>query len=52
MSNTFAATRVALGIMLSTALVVAAHQVWTPSFTPLAWTLMGVTAGFSLSGSV
>jgi hypothetical protein len=52
MSNTFAATRVAFGIALSTALVMAAHQAWTPSFAPLAWTLMGVTAGFSLSGSV
>ncbi|MGI5284920.1 hypothetical protein ACQEVF_16490 [Nonomuraea polychroma] len=52
MNNTFAATRVAFGIALSVALVVAAHQVWTPSFTLLAWTLMGVTAGFSLSGSV
>ncbi|UBU16253.1 hypothetical protein [Nonomuraea gerenzanensis] len=52
MSNTFAATRVALGIALCTALVAAAHQVWTPSFTPLAWALLGVTAGFSLSGSV
>jgi hypothetical protein len=52
MSTTFAATRVALGIALSAALVMAAHQVWTPSFAPLAWALLGVTAGFSLSGSV
>ncbi|MEU4405960.1 hypothetical protein AB0F88_15650 [Streptosporangium sp. NPDC023963] len=52
MNNTYSATRVALGIALSTALVVAAHEVWTLSFTPLAWALMGVSAGFSLSGSV
>ncbi|MFI7443361.1 hypothetical protein [Nonomuraea indica] len=52
MTDTFAATRVALGITLCAALVAAAHLVWTPSFTPLAWTLLGVTAGFSLSGSV
>ncbi|MEU4511406.1 hypothetical protein AB0G05_18095 [Nonomuraea wenchangensis] len=52
MSNSFAATRVALGIALCAALVAAAHQLWTASFTPLAWVLLGVTAGFSLSGSV
>jgi hypothetical protein len=51
-SNAFAANRVALGLALSAALVMAAHQFWTPSFALLAWTMMGVTAGFSLSGSV
>ncbi|WP_176903029.1 hypothetical protein [Nonomuraea maritima] len=52
MNNSFAPVRVALGVTLSAALVMAAHQFWTPSFALLAWTLMGVTAGFSLSGSV
>ncbi|MEO3808042.1 hypothetical protein ABGB17_03475 [Sphaerisporangium sp. B11E5] len=46
------APRVAVGLFLAALALAATNQVWTGRFDLLAWTLMGITAGFSLSGSV
>lgn len=48
----FPATRVATGLVISAALVLAAHQVWRGSLDPVAWMLLGMISAFSLSGSV
>jgi hypothetical protein len=46
------APRVALGLLVAALALAAANQAGTGRFDLLAWTLMGITAGFSLSGSV
>jgi hypothetical protein len=46
------APRAALGLFLAALALAAAHQVWHGQLELLAWTLLGITAGYSLSGSV
>lgn len=46
------APRVAVVLLLAALALTATDQVLTGRFDLLAWTLMGITAGFSLSGSV
>ncbi|HET6298875.1 MAG TPA: hypothetical protein VFG33_36235 [Kribbella sp.] len=48
----FPATRVATGLVISAALVLAAHQIWSGTLAPAAWVLLGMISAFSLSGSV
>jgi hypothetical protein len=49
----FPATRVATGLVISAALVLALHQIWGGSLAPAAaWLLLGMISAFSLSGSV
>ncbi|MFC6087069.1 hypothetical protein [Sphaerisporangium aureirubrum] len=46
------APRVATGLLLAALALAATSQVWTGRFDLLAWIMLGITAGFSLSGSV
>jgi hypothetical protein len=48
----FTAPTTAAGLLAAALVLFAAGQVWTGAFQLFAWTLLGVTAGFSLSGSV
>jgi len=48
----FPATRVATGLVISAALVLAAHQIWSGTLAPAAWVLLAMISAFSLSGSV
>ncbi|MEU7894082.1 MULTISPECIES: hypothetical protein [Nonomuraea] len=52
MTRAFDARHVAFGLAALTVAVFGTQRAWSVSLEPLAWTLLGVTAGYSLSGSV
>ncbi|MDP4502995.1 hypothetical protein OHA25_21005 [Nonomuraea sp. NBC_00507] len=52
MKRALQASPIALGLAVCAIALAASHLTWSLSLDVLAWTLLGVTAGYSLSGSV
>jgi hypothetical protein len=52
MGRLLSAPRAAFGLLLAALALAAAHWASLGQAELLAWTLMGITAGYSLSGSV
>ncbi|MFF5213469.1 hypothetical protein [Streptosporangium sp. NPDC000396] len=52
MTRSLSAVRVSVVLAVCAVALTATHQTWSVSLVLLAWTMLGITAGYSLSGSV